>query len=143
MRQITKDFFVAGQLQPQDMPALKAAGITMVINNRPENEEHGQPAAAEIESAAHAAGLTYHAIPMESGAIDIDAIAPTRAALASATGPVLAFCRSGARSTALWAMAQCSAGSPVDDVVDLAAYAGYDLAPLVPLFHQLQNTAPR
>jgi uncharacterized protein (TIGR01244 family) len=142
MRQITKDFFVAGQIQAGDMAALKAAGITLVINNRPDGEDFGQPAAAEIESAVCAAGLAYCAIPVVSGAIDTAAVVPTRHALSSATGPVLAFCRSGARSTALWAMAQCSAGSPVADVVDLAAYAGYDLSSLVPLFHQLQNTAP-
>jgi uncharacterized protein (TIGR01244 family) len=138
MRKVTETFFAAGQIQPDDVAAIKAAGITLIINNRPDGEDAGQPTAKEVLSAVQTAGIRYVAIPVQSGTLDPDAIDPMREALASATGPVLAFCRSGTRSTTLWAMAQCANGAPVADIVAAAGSAGYDLTPLTTL---LQNLA--
>jgi uncharacterized protein (TIGR01244 family) len=137
MRQITETFFAAGQISPADVATLKAHGIALVINNRPDMEEPGQPTAADIETAVHAAGLAYVFIPVHSGGIDPAAIEPTRQALASATGHVLAFCRSGARSTALWAMARAASGAAPASLLQAAANAGYDLSPLEPVLHHL------
>jgi uncharacterized protein (TIGR01244 family) len=103
--QHTPDFCTAGQLAPEDMAALAAHGIRTVINNRPDGEGGpGQPPSDAIEHAARAAGMDYHYIPVISGQVtqaQVDAMAST---VASASAPVLAFCRSGARSTSLWAM---------------------------------------
>lgn len=103
--QHTPDFCTAGQLAPEDMAALAAHGICTVINNRPDGEGGpGQPTSAAIEAAARAAGMDYHYIPVISGQVtqaQVDAMAST---VAAAKAPVLAFCRSGARSTNLWAM---------------------------------------
>ncbi len=139
MRQITPDFFAAGQISPGDIAAVKATGITLVINNRPDGEEPGQPLASDMAAAIRAAGLVYVHIPVRSGGIDPAAIEPTCEALAAATGPVLAFCRSGARSTALWAMARAATGASPQTLIEQAGAAGYDLSPLEPVLDQLQQ----
>jgi uncharacterized protein (TIGR01244 family) len=128
MRRLDETTFVARrQLTPADIPALAAAGIRLIVNNRPDGEEPGQPASAEIEAAARAAGLDYRHIPIAGG------FPPERVeAMAQALeqGPVLAFCRSGTRSTFLWALARAARGAPAEESVAAAAAAGYDLAPL-------------
>lgn len=95
---------VAGQIFPEDIPAIAALGVTAVVNNRPDGEEPGQPLNAEIEAAARAAGLDYRYIPVVGGFPD-ESVAQMKAALDAADGKLLAFCRSGARSAHLWALA--------------------------------------
>ena len=92
---------VSPQLHPSDMAAVAEAGYSSVICNRPNDEEKEQPSAAQVEEAAHKAGLGFAYIPAVAGSInDQDALAMD-AALASLPGPVLAYCRSGARSKKL------------------------------------------
>src|SRR3954471_24893609 len=100
-------FWVAGQIGPGDTVEAAARGIRVIINNRPDGEEPGQPAGAEIEAAAKAAGLGYRHIPVAGG---FSAAQVTAMADALAGGPALAFCRSGTRSTFLWALARAQQG---------------------------------
>lgn len=93
------------QLLASDMAAAAALGVTLIVNNRPDGEEPGQPPAAEIEAAARAAGLAYAHIPI-SGEISGDKVAALSAALAQTEGRALLFCRSGTRSTYLWTLAR-------------------------------------
>lgn len=117
----------ARQLRPDDIAAAAAAGVAVIVNNRPDGEEPGQPAGADIERAAVAAGLRYHHIPI-AGGIGTDQIdAMTRA---MDEGKTLLFCRSGTRSTYLWAMAARSRGMDGAAIVASAGAAGYDLGPL-------------
>jgi uncharacterized protein (TIGR01244 family) len=117
------------QISPSDMAEAAAAGAKMVINNRPDGEEAGQPAGAEIEAAAKAAGLAYRHIPVAGGFSQrqVEAMAE-----ALEQGPALAFCRSGTRSTFLWALARANRGAPAAALVEAAAAAGYDLGPVRP-----------
>lgn len=94
---------VAQQLRPQDMAAVARAGFRSVINNRPDNEEGPhQPASRDLQAAAAAAGLEYHYLPVPSaGHSEVDARQMARL-VDSLQGPVLAFCRSGRRSAALY-----------------------------------------
>lgn len=128
MRQLEDGMYVSGQILPEQLPGLAAHGIAMIVNNRPDGEAADQPAAAEIEAAAHAAGLAYRSIPVAQ--LTPEAIEEMREALAAADGPVLAFCRSGTRSTYLWALARSLAGAEGDQLVASAAAAGYDLSPI-------------
>jgi uncharacterized protein (TIGR01244 family) len=107
IRQLTDDFAVTGQLVAEDIPAIAAQGFKTLINNRPDGEAgSAQPPGQAIEEAARAAGLAYVYLPVISGRLTpADAVA-MKQALATAPGPVLAFCRSGARSANLYAMAQ-------------------------------------
>ena len=123
---------VAGQLSPQDMAAAAAAGFTTVVNNRPDGEAPGQPTGAEIAAAAHAAGLAYHAIPVGQGGMSATQVDAMRAAIEGANGPLLAFCRSGTRSTMLWAIARSRLGDDPEMLAQKAAAAGYDLTPVRP-----------
>jgi uncharacterized protein (TIGR01244 family) len=117
------------QLLPADIPALATAGIRLIVNNRPDGEEPGQPTSAGIEAAARAAGLGYRHIPVAGG---FPPAAVEAAAEALDAGPLLLFCRTGSRSTYLWALARASRGADVPGLVRHAAEAGYDLRPLLP-----------
>lgn len=133
IRPIVSGFSAAPQLALADMQAAADQGYVMVICNRPDGESPGQPDAAQMRAAAEAAGLVFHHLPL-SPAIGItpELVAGTRAALAEAQGPVLAYCRSGTRSTNLWALAQAGE-RPVAEILQAGAQAGYDLSGLAPL----------
>ena len=92
------DTFVAGQIRPEDMAEIAAAGVTLIVNNRPDFEEPGQPTSEEIRGAAEAVGLAYRDIPV-SGAIAPHQAEAAAEALEQAGGKALFFCRSGTRST--------------------------------------------
>ncbi|QIK78617.1 TIGR01244 family phosphatase [Sphingomonas piscis] len=132
MHQLDDKTLVSGQILPEQVAGLKSQGITAIVNNRPDDEEPGQPAAAEIKAAAEAAGLSYCHIPIARGIGPADAEA-MRDAINGAEGKVLAFCRSGARSTYAWAVAQAGEGRARDEIEAAAARAGYDLAPVAHL----------
>jgi uncharacterized protein (TIGR01244 family) len=117
---------VSGQIRPEEIAGL---GVAMVINNRPDREEPGQPSSEEVEAAARAAGVEYRHIPM-AGALSLPLVAQMADALAAADGEVLAFCKSGTRSTYLWALARARAGDDPEALVSKAAAAGYDLSPI-------------
>jgi hypothetical protein len=103
--QHTDHFATAPQISPQDMAAIAAHGFRTVINNRPDFEGGPeQPTSEAMAQAAHAAGLEYHYLPVISGQITSEQVAEFAAKLQAAQGPVLAFCRSGARSTNMWHM---------------------------------------
>jgi uncharacterized protein (TIGR01244 family) len=128
---LSETVFVAGQIRPDDVAELAACGVTLLVNNRPDGEEAGQPAGAEIEAAARAAGIGYAHIPIET-AFSGEKVAAMGEALANAEGNVLLFCRSGTRSAYLWALAQARQGANVDEMVFRAAQAGYNLRPIQP-----------
>lgn len=120
---------VAGQIDPADLPAIAAAGVTLVINNRPDGEELGQPTDAEIAAAARAAGLDHRHIPV-AGGLSPNQVAAMAEALDGAAGKALAFCKSGTRSTYLWALARRQSGDDGETLLSKAAAAGYDLGAL-------------
>jgi uncharacterized protein (TIGR01244 family) len=137
IKRVTDGFSVAPQLALDDFPELAAMGFRHVINNRPDGEGFGQPSSKAVEAASKAAGLTYVHAPF-AGAPPPDAVAAVTAQLAGATGPVIAYCRSGTRSVTAWALAQAkSHGLAPDAIIRAAADAGYDLAPMKDLLRKL------
>jgi len=102
---LSDQFAVAAQLGAADLPGVAAQGFRTLVNNRPDGEAWGQPSHAQIESAALAAGLHYVFLPVIPGAITADEARTMKQVLATAPGPVLAFCRSGARSANLYSLA--------------------------------------
>jgi len=106
IRALTPDVGVAPQLSPETMAEAARAGFKSVINNRPDFE-HGpdQPTSAQIEAAALAAGLFYRWLPVDSGYQSPEQIAAFAQLMQELPRPILAFCRSGARSTRLYAAA--------------------------------------
>lgn len=106
-RPIAADICVAPQLEPEAMAEAAKAGFKSIINNRPDFE-HGpdQPTSAQIEAAARAAGLEYRHLPVDGGYQSPEQIAAFARLLQELPRPILAFCRSGARSTRLYNAAQ-------------------------------------
>ena len=129
MKKIDDSLYVSGQIRPEDVPQIAAQGVTAIINNRPDGEEHGQPLAKEIEAAAQAAGISYRHIPV-AGGFSPDQVTAMGEALGAADGPALAFCRTGTRSTFLWALTRAKAGDDGAEIMRKAAEAGYDLTPI-------------
>jgi uncharacterized protein (TIGR01244 family) len=127
MKRLDDKVQVSGQVRPEEVAGL---GVAMLINNRPDDEEPGQPTSAEVEAAARAAGVEYRHIPAVVGAMSLPQIAQMQDALAAADGPVHAFCKSGTRSTFLWALARAKMGDDAEELVAKAAAAGYDLTPI-------------
>ncbi|MDQ8757129.1 TIGR01244 family sulfur transferase [Sphingosinicella sp. LHD-64] len=120
---------VAGQIAPSDLPAIAATGVTLIVNNRPDGEEFGQPTGADIETAARAIGLDYRYIPV-AGGFSPDQVSAMAEALDAAAGEALVFCRSGTRSAYLWALARAAQGVAGATLIVQASAAGYDLSPL-------------
>ena len=136
-RQLTDRVFASPQITVAEVAAAAAQGITLIINNRPEDESDDQPPGAEIEAAARAAGLGYVAIPVTHGGFSENQVKAMAAALASAPGPILTYCRSGTRSTLLWALAEASRGESPQALAEAAAAAGYDVGPVRALMDML------
>lgn len=130
LKRINDDVSVAPQISPDDMPAIRAAGFTTIINNRPDGEAPDQPTSETMRAAAEAAGLTYHFIPLGREGVSSQMVEEERDVLEGSDGPVLAFCRSGTRSTTLWALAQAGK-MPAQEIVAQAAHAGYEMSHLL------------
>ncbi len=131
LRRLTNELAVAGQIGPADMPALAAEGVRAIICNRPDGEGPGQPTFAEMEKAATANGIKIAYQPVVATSISDNDAATFGKLLDELPKPVLVYCRSGMRSTALWALSQAGQ-QPVEDIVTAAAKAGYDIRPFLP-----------
>ncbi|RWC27037.1 TIGR01244 family sulfur transferase [Mesorhizobium sp.] len=109
-REISEDYSVSGQIQPEDVAAIKEAGFKSVICNRPDDEQPGQPSADTVKAAVEAAGLAFRYIPVISGQITGENVEDQAEALDELDGPVFAYCRSGARCTNLYGLIQQKKG---------------------------------
>jgi uncharacterized protein (TIGR01244 family) len=109
VRQIAADVCVAGQLTPEAMAEAARLGFRSVVNNRPDFE-HGphQPTNASLEAAARAAGLEYRFLPVDSSFQTPEQVEAFARLLDELPRPLLVFCRSGARSTRLFQLAQAA-----------------------------------
>ncbi|HWV19588.1 MAG TPA: TIGR01244 family sulfur transferase [Devosia sp.] len=129
LKRINDHVSVSGQISPEDVATLKSLGFVAIVNNRPDGESPDQPAGAEIEAAAKAAGLAYHAIPLGREGVNAELVDKTKAVIEGSDGPVFCFCRSGTRSTTLWALSQAGE-MDASEIISQAAEAGYDMSHL-------------
>lgn len=130
-RKIDDNTFASPQIGLAEVAYAKALGIGLIINNRPEGESDDQTPGPQIEAAAREAGMGYVAIPVSHAGFSMPQVEAMQQALAQAgDAPVLAYCRSGTRSTLLWALAQARSGLNPDEIAEKAAGAGYDIAPI-------------
>lgn len=136
-RQLAPGVFASPQIGVAEVAAAARQGIGLIINNRPEHESDDQTPGAEIEAAAQAAGIGYVAIPITHAGFSRPQIAAMEAALAGARAGVLAYCRSGTRSTLLWALAEAARGADPAALAAAARAAGYDLAPVAAMLDML------
>lgn len=132
-RQLDDKTLVNGQIAPEDVPALKDIGVTLIVNNRPDGEDIGQPESEDIEAAARAAGIDYRHVPIARGMGPSDIEAMREAMHAAGEGKLFAFCRSGNRSTLAWAVARSEDGASREELERCANQAGFDLGPVAHL----------
>jgi uncharacterized protein (TIGR01244 family) len=140
-RKISDQVYASPQIAVADVAAAAEMGIKLIVNNRPEQESDDQTPGAEIETAARAAGMDYVAIPVTHAGFSNPQVEAMADALGAAKGPLLAYCRSGTRSTLLWALAEASQGGDPDALTNMAAKAGYDVSPIRPLMDMLKAKA--
>ena len=129
-RTLSDRVLASPQITVADIAEAQRQGVTLVVNNRPEGEAPDQTPGAEIAAAAEAAGIDYRAIPVDPSGFSHDQVEQMREALEGAEGRTLAYCRSGTRSTFLWALATASSGGDPAAITEAAAAAGYDLTPV-------------
>jgi uncharacterized protein (TIGR01244 family) len=118
---------------PHEVAALAEQGITVLVNNRADGEEPGQPLASEIEQAAIQAGISYRFVPIIRGIGPADVEAMQDALRATEGGKLLAFCRSGNRSALACALAHREEGASAEEVQQRLAAAGFDPSPIAHL----------
>ena len=132
-RQLDDRTLVSGQIRPEDVAGLKELGVTLIVNNRPDNEDVGQPESDDIEAAAQAAGIAYRHVPIARGLGPSDIEAMREAMHAVGEGKLFAFCRSGNRSTLAWAVAKSEDGASREELERCVSQAGFDLGPVAHL----------
>lgn len=128
-KKLTPFLWVSPQISESDVGSLAAAGFRTVICNRPEAESSDQPPTATLEQAVKRQGMTFVHLPVRSGDITDQNVRDFRHLLETVDGPVLAFCRTGTRSTSLWALSEARHLNP-DTILATASDAGYDLSGL-------------
>jgi sulfide:quinone oxidoreductase len=106
MRKLTEDISVAGQIEPGDVAMIARAGFRSVVCNRPDGEGSDQPAFADIARACAAVGLESRYLPITPGQLGAGEAESFSAAVRELPSPILLYCRSGARSTLLWTLAE-------------------------------------
>jgi len=131
MRPLAEGLMVSGQIEESDIPLLAAKGVRAIICNRPDGEVEGQPPFSEVDAAAAAKGIKAVYMPVRSNAISDADVQAFAQALDELPKPMLAYCRSGTRCTALWALGQAGK-RPAGDIIVQAQKAGYDLSGLAP-----------
>lgn len=136
-RRLTETMYASPQIAPEDVAAAKESGITLIVNNRPDGEAPDQPKGETIREAAENAGIAYVAIPVGSTGFSLPQVEALGEAIAANDGKTLGFCRSGTRSTLLWALAEAKDGRDPEAVASDAAQAGYDVGPVRPMMDML------
>ena len=129
-RRLSETVWASPQIEVSDLETAKAQGITTIVNNRPDGEDSSAPQGAEIAAAAKAAGLSYAELPIGHSGFSQPQIDQMNEAMSGAQGGVLAYCRSGTRSTFLWALARAKSGDDPDSITQAALSAGYDISPI-------------
>jgi uncharacterized protein (TIGR01244 family) len=136
-RQLSETMIVSPQIEPADIAAARDRGVTLIVNNRPDGEDPGAPQGDEIEAAARDAGIEYLAIPIGRAGFSEPQIDRLVDALDRTDGKTLGYCRSGTRSTLLWALARAKAGDAPESIAAAASAAGYDISPVRPMVDML------
>lgn len=135
---LSDGFLVSPQISLEDVKVAADQGVTLIINNRPDGEEPAQLRGADVEAAAIAAGLAYVSIPVGAMGFNEKMIDAFDEAVANSGGTILAYCRSGTRSTVLRAVSEARKGRSIMDIIEEAGEAGYDIAGQAGLLKSVQ-----
>lgn len=140
IKQLSELFYVAGQIDKADLAAAKELGASLVVCNRPDGEDLGQPDVATVSAWAEGEGMTYVHIPMDGSGPTMDAINATADAIKSGQ-TIFAYCRTGNRCSILWSLANASTKTmQTTDILAATRAAGYDFDHMAAVLDQLQAT---
>ena len=104
--ELAPQVYASGQLFEHDLRLAAKQGVRSIMNNRPDGESVGQPSSADMAKVAEEVGMAFVHFPVDPKSItrqDAEAFAKICDELER---PLLIFCRSGARSTKIWEMAE-------------------------------------
>ena len=132
MKKLSDQFYVGPQIEIDDIEDLQISGIKSVICLRPDGEGASQPAFEALKTQATSLEIAAHYLPIVPGQISDAQIAEFADMATKSPSPIFAYCRSGMRATALWALHQAQFGQSVDDILVAAKSAGHDLTALTP-----------
>ncbi|WP_425074997.1 TIGR01244 family sulfur transferase [Sagittula sp. S175] len=135
-RKLTETYSVSPQISPEDVAALRDAGFVMVLCNRPDEENPPALQSDAMRQAVEAEGLRFAVLPLTHQTMNAENILKQQEIVASAGGPVLAYCASGTRCTVIWALGNAQTLG-ADAVIGTALEAGYDISGLRPTLETL------
>jgi sulfide:quinone oxidoreductase len=138
IHRLSETLTVSDQLHASDVVQLAAQGVRTIICNRPDHEEFGQPLSAELALLADQHGIAFVEQPVSFSTLRASDGEAFALHLAQAPGAVHAYCRSGRRCVALWAMANAKALG-THSVLERAAQVGEDLRGLAPLLSEIES----
>ena len=130
LNKIIENYVVSDQIQSDDIASLKQYGFQTIFCNRPDLEEPNQPSAADLQKTAESLGIKFIHQPVVGNAISQKDVADFKSHYVNAQKPIFAYCRTGTRSSMLWALAETS-DRPSKEILELTASAGYDLSSLL------------
>lgn len=131
IRPLTDRYAVSPMIAVSNLEPIRDAGYTTILCNRPDTEVPPDLQATAMRQAAEALGLTFVENPVTHSGLTPDILRLQADTIAAASGPVLAYCASGTRSTIVWALGEAGR-RPADEIIGLAAEAGYDLSGMAP-----------
>ena len=123
---LTDSVLASPQISIADLSEAKALGVSLVINNRPDGEEQGQPDSAEIAAAAEELGLEYHYLPVNGLNFPGDHLQQMADLFDDVDRPAFAFCRTGTRCSNLWVLSRDP--EERERAAQLASKIGFDLS---------------
>ena len=129
LNKIIDDYVVSDQIQTEDITTIKNKGFKTIFCNRPDNEETNQITVKSIQDQADKNGLDFIHQPVVGGQITQQDVDLFKSHYAAAEKPIFAYCRSGTRSSMLWALSESSERS-IDEILNLTTAAGYNLSNL-------------
>jgi len=130
IKPLTPNLSISPQILASDLPAIAAAGFKAIICNRPDGESSDQPGFKELEKAAIELGLKAQYLPAETGKVSDADGKEFGVLLSTLPSPILAFCRSGMRSTTMWALSQAGV-TPLPQILEASRKAGFDMQSLL------------
>ncbi len=130
IKALTTNISISPQVLVNEMEAVAQAGFKAIICNRPDGEGPDQPSFKEIEAAAEHYGLQARYLPAETGKVSDQDGRTFGQLLHSLPSPILAYCRTGMRSTTMWALSQAGT-MPLPQILEAGQKIGFDLKALV------------
>ena len=123
---LTESYYVAPQIEVEDIEKIANAGFVKIICNRPDEEIPSYLNSKLMKTAAAEVGIDFDILPLTLTAITKENILKQFDMVSQAKGPVLAYCTSGMRSTILWALSRAGIRK-AEDIISTARKAGFDL----------------